>query len=154
MPTHKSVSSASSASTLGAIDFEPYKIKKGEKYMNEHQLEHFRNILRLLKQQLMEEVDHTVDHMRKEATIYPDPIDRATIEEEFGLALRSRNREGKLIKKIEYSLERIDRGDYGYCESCGAEIGIRRLEARPTAELCIDCKTFDEIREKQTGSGT
>ena len=137
-------------STLGPIDFAPYEVKEGEKYMNELQLDHFRNILRLSKQHLMEEVDHTVDHMRKEATIFSDPVDRAAVEEEFTLELRNRNREGKLIKKIEYSLERIDRGDYGYCESCGAEIGIRRFEARPTAELCIDCKTFDEIREKQT----
>ncbi len=139
------------SSTLGPIGFTPYKIKKGEQYMNDTQLDHFRNILRLLKQQLMEEVDHTVHHMREEAAIYSDPIDRAALEEEFTLELRNRNREGKLIRKIEYSLERIDRGDYGFCESCGAEIGIRRLEARPTAELCIDCKTFDEIREKQTG---
>lgn len=141
------------SSSLGPIGFVPYKLKKGEKYMTEDQLEHFRNILRLWKQQLMEEVDHTVHHMRDEAAIYSDPLDRAAQEEEFTLELRNRNREGKLIKKIEYSLERIDRGDYGYCESCGAEIGIRRLEARPTAELCIDCKTFDEIREKQVSGG-
>jgi DnaK suppressor protein len=138
-----------SSSTVGPIGFTPYKLKKGEKYMSEAQFDHFRNILRLWKQQLMEEVDHTIDHMR-EASIHSDPLDRAAQEEGFALELRNRNREGMLIKKIEYSLERIDRGDYGYCESCGAEIGIRRLEARPTAELCIDCKTFDEIREKQT----
>src|ERR1700722_9531534 len=89
-------------STLGPIGFTPYKIKKGEKYMNDAQLDHFRNILRLLKQQLMEEVDHTVHHMREEAAVYSDPIDRAAVEEEFTLELRNRNREGKLIKKIEY----------------------------------------------------
>jgi DnaK suppressor protein len=143
--THKKVSS-----TLGPIGFKPYNIKKGEKYMSDDQLKHFRNILGLLKRQLMEEVDHTVQHMREEAAIYSDPIDRAELEAEFTRELRNRNREGKLIKKIDDSLERINQGDYGYCESCGAEIGIRRLEARPTAEMCIDCKTFDEIREKQT----
>jgi DnaK suppressor protein len=147
MATHKKASS-----TLGPIGFKPYNIKKGEKYMNDGQLKHFRNILVLLKRQLMEEVDHTVQHMREDgADFYSDPIDRAEREAEFTRELRNRNREGKLLKKIEYSLERIDRGEgYGYCESCGAEIGIRRLEARPTAEMCIDCKTFDEIREKQT----
>jgi DnaK suppressor protein len=96
----------------------------------------------------MQEVDRTMSHMQDEAANFPDPNDRATQEEEFTLELRTRDRERKLIKKIEESLVDLDKGDYGYCESCGTEIGIRRLEARPTATLCIDCKTLDEIREK------
>ena len=99
----------------------------------------------------MEEVDRTVHHMQDEATNFPDPNDRATQESEFSLELRTRDRERKLIKKIDEGLERLDSHDYGYCEACGVEIGIRRLEARPTATLCIDCKTLDEIREKQRG---
>jgi DnaK suppressor protein len=99
----------------------------------------------------MEEVDRTVHHMQDEATNFPDPNDRATQESEFSLELRTRDRERKLIKKIDEALGRLDNGDYGYCEGCGVEIGIRRLEARPTATLCIDCKTLDEIREKQRG---
>ena len=97
----------------------------------------------------MSEVDRTVHHMQHDAASFPDPNDRATQESEFSLELRTRDRERKLIKKIDESLSNIDTGDYGYCESCGIEIGIRRLEARPTATLCIDCKTLDEIREKQ-----
>jgi len=99
----------------------------------------------------MEEVDRTVHHMQDEAANFPDPNDRATQESEFSLELRTRDRERKLIKKIDATLEKIDNHEYGYCESCGVEIGIRRLEARPTATLCIDCKTLDEIREKQMG---
>jgi DnaK suppressor protein len=99
----------------------------------------------------MEEVDRTVHHMQDEATNFPDPNDRATQESEFSLELRTRDRERKLIKKIDEALDRIEEHEYGYCEACGVEIGIRRLEARPTATLCIDCKTLDEIREKQRG---
>ena len=91
----------------------------------------------------------TVTHMRDEAANFPDPVDRASQEEEFSLELRNRDRERRLIKKIERTLQRIEDDDFGYCDSCGEEIGIRRLEARPTAELCIDCKTLAEIREKQ-----
>ncbi|MDZ7735997.1 MAG: RNA polymerase-binding protein DksA [Gammaproteobacteria bacterium] len=131
--------------------FTPYKAKKGEEYMNEEQVEHFRNILLGWKQELMEEVDRTVHHMQDEVANYPDPNDRATVEEEFSLELRTRDRERKLIKKINESLDDLDSGDYGYCEICGVEIGIRRLEARPTATLCIDCKTLDEIKERQFG---
>ncbi|AFJ01235.1 C4-type zinc finger protein, DksA/TraR family [Methylophaga frappieri] len=109
---------------------------------------HFRSILEKWRTQLKEEVDRTVHHMQDEAANFPDPNDRATQEEEFTLELRTRDRERKLIKKIEESLIDLDKGDYGFCESCGTEIGIRRLEARPTATLCIDCKTLDEIREK------
>ena len=130
--------------------FEPYKIKKGEEYMNEDQRDHFRNILNNWKLQLMQEVDRTVTHMRDEATNYPDPSDRASQEEEFSLELKTRDRERRLIKKIDSTLEMISLDDYGFCESCGIEIGIRRLEARPTATQCIDCKTLDEIKERQT----
>jgi DnaK suppressor protein len=130
-------------------NFTPYKEKKGEEYMNEKQLDHFREILLAWKAELMEEVDRTVSHMKDEAANFPDPADRATQEEEFSLELRTRDRERKLIKKIEKTIELIDADDYGYCESCGVEIGIKRLEARPTATLCIDCKTLDEIKEKQ-----
>ena len=97
----------------------------------------------------MEEVDRTVHHMQDDAANFPDPNDRATQEEEFALELRTRDRERKLIKKINESLSDLDAGTYGYCETCGVEIGVKRLEARPTATLCIDCKTLDEIREKQ-----
>ena len=128
--------------------FTPYQEKKGEEYMNDAQVEHFRQILLNWRSQLREEVDRTVHHMQDEAANFPDPNDRATQEEEFTLELRTRDRERKLIKKIDESLDDLDKGDYGYCESCGTEIGIRRLEARPTATLCIDCKTLDEIREK------
>jgi DnaK suppressor protein len=128
--------------------FTPYEETKGEEYMNEDQVEHFRHILMNWRAQLREEVDRTVHHMQDEAANFPDPNDRATQEEEFTLELRTRDRERKLIKKIDESLIDLEKGDYGFCESCGTEIGIRRLEARPTATLCIDCKTLDEIREK------
>ncbi len=133
----------------GPLQFEPYSEKKGEDYMNTKQLEHFRALLQNWDNELREGVDKTVSHMKDEAAIFSDPLDRATQEEEFTLELRTRDRERKLIKKIEESLELIETGEYGFCESCGAEIGVRRLEARPTATLCIDCKTIDEIREKQ-----
>ncbi|MEM7016444.1 MAG: RNA polymerase-binding protein DksA, partial [Pseudomonadota bacterium] len=123
--------------------------KKGEEYMNDVQLAHFRKILLNWKAQLMSEVDKTVHHMQDEAANFPDPNDRATQEEEFTLELRTRDRERKLIKKIDESLAAIESEDYGFCESCGIEIGIKRLEARPTATKCIDCKTLDEIRERQ-----
>ncbi len=127
----------------------PYERAQDEDYMNAAQEAHFREILLAWKRNLMEEVDRTVDHMQDEATNYPDPNDRATQESEFSLELRTRDRERKLIKKIDEALKRLDNHEYGYCETCGVEIGIRRLEARPTATLCIDCKTLDEIREKQ-----
>lgn len=133
----------------GPFQFEPYKLKKNETYMNKDQLEHFNTLLSNWDNELREGVDRTVHHMKDEAAIFPDPLDRAAQEEEFTLELRTRDRERKLIKKIEEALELIESGEYGFCEACGAEIGIRRLEARPTATLCIDCKTIDEIREKQ-----
>jgi len=130
---------------------EPYHEAPGEDYMNDDQREHFRSILRAWKRELMEEVDRTVHHMQDEAANFPDPNDRATQESEFSMELRARDRERKLIKKIDETIDKLDHDEYGYCESCGVEIGIRRLEARPTAALCIDCKTLDEIREKQMG---
>ena len=133
------------------FSFKPYEEKEGEEYMNEAQLEHFDRILNNWKAELMEEVDRTVHHMQDDAANFPDPNDRATQESEFSLELRTRDRERKLIKKIDESLKEIEAGEYGYCESCGIDIGVRRLEARPTAVLRIDCKTLDEIREKQMG---
>ena len=132
-------------------NFTPYEPAKGEEYMSDAQLEHFTSILRNWKQELMEEVDRTKEHMQTELNNYADPNDRASQEEEFNLELRTRDRERKLIKKIDKTLDLIDAGDYGYCEACGVEIGIRRLEARPTADLCIDCKTLAEIKEKLLG---
>ena len=132
-------------------NFTPYELGKDEEYMNDAQLEHFASILRNWKQELMEEVDRTKEHMQSELNNYADTTDRASQEEEFSLELRTRDRERKLIKKIEKTLDLIDKGDYGFCEACGVEIGIRRLEARPTADLCIDCKTLAEIKEKQLG---
>ena len=133
----------------GPLGFTPYQEKKGEEYMNSEQVEHFNNILLLWKHQLMEEVDSTVGHMQEDDNVYADPVDRASMEADFNLELRTRDRERKLIRKIETALDDLDRGEYGYCEDCGADIGIRRLEARPTATKCIDCKTFQEIKEKQ-----
>ena len=129
----------------------PYKEKKGEEYMNDEQVEHFRNILLTWKKELMEEVDRTVHHMQDDAANFPDPNDRATQESEFSMELRARDRERKLIKKIEESIQDLEDNEYGYCEACGVEIGVKRLEARPTATLCIDCKILDEIKEKQMG---
>ena len=141
-----------SDSHMQARGFTPYKIKRGEEYMNEAQKEHFKNILLSWRNNLMEEVDRTVHHMQDEAANPPDPADRATLEEEFSIELRTRDRERRLIKKIDNTIELIANDDYGWCDSCGVEIGIRRLEARPTANKCIDCKTLDEIKEKQLGA--
>jgi DnaK suppressor protein len=112
---------------------------------------HFTKILNKWKQDLMQEVDRTVDHMKDEAANFPDPADRASQEEEFSLELRARDRERKLIKKIDKTLQLIEDEEYGWCESCGVEIGVKRLEARPTADMCVDCKTLAEIKEKQVG---
>ncbi|PJG83127.1 RNA polymerase-binding protein DksA [Caviibacterium pharyngocola] len=138
-----------SLSLLALAGVEPYQPKEGEEYMNEEQVLHFRKILQAWHDQIREETSRTVAHMQDEASNFPDPADRATQEEEFSLELRTRDRERKLMKKIEHTLKKLDTEDFGYCESCGVEIGIRRLEARPTADLCIDCKTLAEIREKQ-----
>ena len=117
--------------------------------MGTRQLDHFRDILLKWRLELMEEVDRTVIHMQEEAANFPDPADRATQEEEFSIELRTRDRERQLIKKIDQTVERIDQEDYGYCDTCGVEIGLRRLEARPTATQCVDCKSLDELRERQ-----
>ena len=140
------------ASQIGPVPgIAPYKEDRNEEYMNEKQVEHFRNILLAWKRQLMEEVDRTVHHMQDDAANFPDPNDRATQESEFSMELRARDRERKLIKKIDESIRHLDNDEFGDCEACGVEIGVKRLEARPTATLCIDCKILDEIREKQMG---
>lgn len=151
MSTNSQLSNNNEKLTLHGL--QPYQEKEGEEYMSKEQLAHFRRLLLAWKKELMEEVDRTVTHMRDEAANFPDPADRASQEEEFSLELRTRDRERKLIKKIDKTIEQIDADDdYGYCQACGVEIGIRRLEARPTATLCVDCKTLAEIKEKQVGS--
>jgi len=127
----------------------PYLPKKGEEYMNPNQRAHFKKILEALKVELSEDIDRTVHALQDDATLFADPNDRASQESDIALELRNRDRERKLIKKIDETIARIDKDDYGYCENCGIEIGLKRLEARPTATLCIDCKTLDELREKQ-----
>lgn len=129
--------------------YAPYKAKAREEYMNPRQLAHFRTILNDMKRGLSQDIDRTVHTMQDEATIFADPNDRASQESDMSLELRNRDRERKLIKKIDETIARIDASEYGYCDSCGIEIGLKRLEARPTATLCIDCKTLDELREKQ-----
>lgn len=145
-PARKKASRSSSVD--GYSEFTPYSIKKGEDYMNDEQQDHFRGLLLAWKKELMDEVDRTVHHMQDEAANFPDPNDRATQETEFTMELRTRDRERKLIKKIEKSIVSIGTGEYGYCKECGEEIGVRRLEARPTADQCINCKNEDEIRER------
>jgi DnaK suppressor protein len=137
--------------SLEMLGITPYKPKKTEEYMGAKMREHFTQILTLLRKQIMEEADRTVHHMKDDIVNYADPNDRASQEEEFRLELRARDRERRLLKKIEESLQLLTNKEYGYCEVCGVEIGLRRLEARPTATLCIDCKMLDEIREKQGG---
>ena len=127
----------------------PYVPRKGEDYMNSRQRAHFREILEALKVELSQDINRTVQAMQDEATLFADPNDRATQESDIAIELRNRDRERKLIKKIDETIARIETDDYGYCENCGVEIGLKRLEARPTATLCIDCKTLDELREKQ-----
>jgi DnaK suppressor protein len=135
--------------TIGSMGISPYVEKPGEEYMNEKQRAHLEKILLAWRQSLMEEVDRTISHMKEEAANFPDPSDRASQEEEFNTELRTRDRERKLIKKIDDALGRLKNDDFGYCEACGIEIGLKRLEARPTATLCIDCKTLSEIKERQ-----
>lgn len=136
---------------LGPRNVQPYIERKGEQYMGKEQLDHFRHILESWKQDLMEEVDRTMTHMKDEAANPPDPNDRATLESEFALELRTRDRERKLIRKIEEALKRIEDGSYGYCLETGEPIGIKRLEARPVATLCIEAQERRERREKQYG---
>ena len=128
-----------------------YKGRKGEKYMSAAMKKHFNAVLIEWREHLREEMQKTFDHLKNKGESYADPIDRASQEEEFAFELRTRDRERKLINKIAGSLEQIKQDDYGYCYACGIEIGVRRLEARPTATHCIDCKTLDEIKEKQLG---
>ena len=132
---------------------EPYKETKGEEYMGEPMRKHFTKLLGAWKLELMTSVDQTVTHMKDEAANFPDPADRASQEEEFALELRNRDRERKLIKKIDKTLQKIQDEEYGWCDSCGIEIGPRRLEARPTADLCFDCKEIAEKKEKTVGKG-
>jgi DnaK suppressor protein len=129
--------------------FAPHVPKKGEKYMNPMQLSHFKRILSSLKKELSRDIDRTVHAMQDEATVFADPNDRASQESDLGLELRNRDREGRLIHKIEEAIARIDTHAYGHCKQCGAQIGLKRLEARPTATLCIDCKSLDELRERR-----
>lgn len=129
--------------------FKPYIPAKGEEYMSEGQLAHFRSILEAARREMMEDIERTVHAMQDEHTVFADPNDRASQESEMALELRNRDRERRLIKKINETLARIKDAEYGYCDSCGVEIGLKRLEARPTATLCIDCKTLEEIRERQ-----
>ncbi|HEY7642551.1 MAG TPA: RNA polymerase-binding protein DksA [Steroidobacteraceae bacterium] len=135
----------------GPRSVKPYIPRRGEQYMGKEQLEHFRQILNTWKRDLMNEVDRTVDHMKDEAANFPDPNDRATQESEFSLELRTRDRERKLIRKIDEAIKRIEDGTYGYCVETGEEIGIKRLEARPVATLCVEAQERRERREKQYG---
>src|SRR5690606_32126668 len=134
---------------LQSRNITPYEPKAGEEYMSPEQLVHFRKMLEGMKLELSRDIDRAVHTMQDEATVFADPNDRASQESDMTLELRNRDRERKLIKKIDEIIAKIDANEYGYCESCGIEIGLKRLEARPTATLCIDCKTLDEIREKQ-----
>ncbi|KMK52440.1 molecular chaperone DnaK [[Actinobacillus] muris] len=145
------VAKTTSLSLLTLAGVTPYQLGKDEEYMNEAQEAHFRKILKAWHAQIMEEAERTKSQMQDDITNFADPADRATQEEEFSLELRNRDRERKLLKRIEQTLIKLDEGDYGYCDACGIEIGLKRLEARPTAELCVDCKTLAEIREKQMG---
>lgn len=151
MPAGKKKEKASGNTPELIHGVKPYKEKKGEEYMNENHQEHFKAILEGWKNELLDEISRTVHELRGEHENHPDPNDRASQETDMALELRSRDRESKLIKKINQAVDRIGSGDYGYCETCGVEIGVQRLEARPTAEMCIDCKTLAEIREKQMG---
>ncbi|XBC38353.1 MAG: RNA polymerase-binding protein DksA [Buchnera aphidicola (Floraphis choui)] len=139
----------SSLSILFMAGVQPYENTKDEKYMNTKQINHFKKILLAWATQLKNDIPKKKPYIQEKATNFPDPIDRAVQEEEFSFELRHRDRERKLINKIEQTLKKVEENDFGYCDSCGVEIGIRRLEARPTANLCIDCKTLAEIREKQ-----
>jgi DnaK suppressor protein len=143
------VSTMTRKSALPVDGINPYTQQEGEEYMNDDQKAHFHKILSAWKQSLVAGVNKTVSHMKEDAAHFADPADRATQEEEFALELRNRDRERKLVRKIDKTLNFIETEDFGYCEACGVEIGLQRLEVRPTAELCIDCKTTQEIKERQ-----
>lgn len=132
-----------------AVSFAPYSVRKNEAYMNDAQRAHFRLILETWKKNLLEEANATLETMRKAKEGLADEVDLAAYEENFRLVLRARDRELKLIKKIDMSIEALKEGDYGYCDDCGMDIGIARLEARPTATKCVECKTIAELKEKQ-----
>ena len=146
--TAKKVTSKKTSKTSKIIS---YQTKKNEKYMSAAMKKHFTQVLIEWREHLKEEMQKTFDHLKNKGETFADPIDRASQEEEFAFELRTRDRERKLINKIAISLEQIKQDDYGYCHACGIEIGVKRLEARPTATHCIDCKTLDEIKEKQFG---
>ena len=148
-PAKKSVKKA--ATKKRATPISSYKGRKGEKYMSAAMKKHFNAVLIEWREHLRDEMQKTFDHLKNKGESYADPIDRASQEEEFAFELRTRDRERKLLNKIASSLEQIKQDDYGYCYACGIEIGVKRLEARPTATHCIDCKTLDEIKEKQLG---
>jgi len=135
--------------TTATVKLAPYQERRGEEYMNEHQVRHFRQLLLGWRAELLREASRTVHHLQDEALPLADPNDRASQEEEFAVELRARERERRLIAKIDEAVRQLDSGEYGYCEDCGEPIGIRRLEARPTATLCVDCKELQERRERQ-----
>ena len=147
----KKVAAKKVATKKRSTPISSYKGRKGEKYMSAAMKKHFHAVLIDWREHLKEEMQKTFDHLKNKGESYADPIDRASQEEEFAFELRTRDRERKLITKIAMSLEQIKQDDYGYCYACGIEIGVKRLEARPTATHCIDCKTLDEIKEKQLG---
>ena len=149
--TAKKVVAKKSISKKRTTPISSYKGRKGEKYMSAAMKKHFNAVLIEWREHLREEMQKTFDHLKNKGESYADPIDRASQEEEFAFELRTRDRERKLINKIASSIEQIKQDDYGYCYACGIEIGVKRLEARPTATHCIDCKTLDEIKEKQLG---
>jgi DnaK suppressor protein len=151
IPARSDASAANASLLSGPRNVQPYVARKGEEYMSKAQLEHFRTILASWKNDLMQEVDRTVLHMKDEAANFPDPNDRATQESEFSLELRTRDRERKLIRKIEEALKRIEDGSYGYCLETGEPIGVKRLEARPVATLSVEAQERRERREKQFG---
>lgn len=141
---------SSSLNVLITAGVKPYQKKPDEKYMNITQLLHFKCILKSWRNQLLKDIEYSVLRMKNEVSInFPDPVDRAVQEEEFNIELRNRDRERKLIKKIQVTLKKIDLKEFGFCKLCDIEIGIKRLEANPIADLCIDCKTLEEIKEKQ-----
>ena len=149
-PTRSKLRAAGGNLLTGPVrGFNPYRPRRGEAYMSDNQLEHFRDLLNAWKRELMEEVDRTMLHMKDDAANFPDPNDRATQESEFGLELRTRDRERKLLKKIDSALQRIEDGSYGFCEETGDEIGLRRLEARPVATLCVEAQERRELAERQ-----
>ena len=147
--TKRKANNKSSDDLLASFGIDRYKPKANEKYMSKKQLNHFKNILLTWKSQLEHESSKTVNHMKKDSINYADPNDRASQESHFGLELRTRDRERKLLKKIQQSLHRIENGSYGYCEETGEEIGLKRLEARPVATLCLEAQERREITEKQ-----